>query len=141
MAGCSKLNKTAKHPLGDNLILPDCLEVTPNVICLVSWFQNGMKHQNGMKTDKVVSFVTAITNYGKVLVVLLYLLQTTVKFWLFCCYICTLITVVFNFRNFELCYFFKHPTIFSQLCQFSSDFDVSYHFGIRRQNQKHWGWI
>ena len=59
-----------------------------------------MKHQNGMKTDKVVSFVTAITNYGKVLVVLLYLLQTTVKFWLFCCYICTLITVVLNFAIF-----------------------------------------
>ena len=74
MAGGSKLNKTAKHPLDDNLILPDCLEVTPNVICLVSWFQNGMKHQNGLKTDKVVSFVTAITNYGKVLVVLLQLL-------------------------------------------------------------------
>ena len=38
-----------------------------------------MKHQNGLKTDKVVSFVTAITNYGKILVVLLQLLQTTVK--------------------------------------------------------------
>jgi hypothetical protein len=31
--------------------------------------------------------------------------------------------------------FFGTPQVFSQLCQFSSDFDVSYHFGIRRQNQ------
>ncbi len=30
--------------------------------------------------------------------------------------------------------FFSAPLYFSQLCQFSSDFDVSYHFGIRRQN-------
>jgi hypothetical protein len=30
-----------------------------------------MKHKNGMKTDKVVSFVTTIKNYGKVKVVLL----------------------------------------------------------------------
>ena len=28
---------------------------------------------------------------------------------------------------------FRPAPIFSQLCQFSSDFDVSYHFGIRRQ--------
>jgi hypothetical protein len=38
-----------------------------------------MKHQNGMKTDKVVSFVTTIKNYGKVEVVLLQPLKTTVK--------------------------------------------------------------
>jgi hypothetical protein len=30
---------------------------------------------------------------------------------------------------------FRPPQVFSQLCQFSSNFDVSYHFGIRRQNQ------
>jgi hypothetical protein len=30
---------------------------------------------------------------------------------------------------------FSAPIVFSQLCQFSSDFDVSYHFGIRRQDQ------
>ena len=66
MAGCSKLNKTAKHPLGDNQILPDCLEVTPNVICLVSWFQNGMKHQNGMKTDKVVKKLLDVEKNSKV---------------------------------------------------------------------------
>ena len=34
--------------------------------------------------------------------------------------------------------FYAPAPNFSQLCQFSSDFDVSYHFGIRRQNQKHW---
>ncbi len=32
--------------------------------------------------------------------------------------------------------FFSAPQVFSQLCQFSSDFDVSYHFGIRRQSDK-----
>jgi len=37
--------------------------------------------------------------------------------------------------------FNKMKNLFSQLCHFSSDFDVSYHFGIRRQNQKHWGCI
>jgi hypothetical protein len=31
--------------------------------------------------------------------------------------------------------FFGAPQYFSQLCLFSSDFDVSYHFRIRRQNQ------
>ena len=50
----SKLNKTAKKPSGDNLTWPDCLILILNVICFVSWFQNGMKHQNQMKTDKVV---------------------------------------------------------------------------------------
>jgi hypothetical protein len=38
-----------------------------------------MKHQNGMKTDKVVSFVTTIKNYGKVKVVLLKPSKTTVR--------------------------------------------------------------
>jgi len=33
---------------------------------------------------------------------------------------------------------FQRPQIFfSQLRQFSSDFDVSYHFGIRRPNKNH----
>ena len=37
---------------------------------------------------------------------------------------------------------FQRPQIFfSQLRQFSSDFDVSYHFGIRRPNKYDWGWI
>ena len=43
-----------------------------------------MKDQNGMKTDKVVSFVTTIKNYGKVNVLLLKPLKTTVKLWFFC---------------------------------------------------------
>jgi hypothetical protein len=38
-----------------------------------------MKHQNWMKTDKVVSFVTTIKNYGKVKVVFLKPSKTTVK--------------------------------------------------------------
>jgi hypothetical protein len=50
------LNKTAKKTSGDNLTRPDCLEFIPNVICFVSWFQNGMKHQNQLKTNKVVIF-------------------------------------------------------------------------------------
>jgi hypothetical protein len=31
--------------------------------------------------------------------------------------------------------FQRFPIFFSQLHQFSSDFDVSYHFGIRRPNK------
>ena len=46
--------KTAYLPLCVNLNWPDCLEFILNGFCLVSWFQNGIKHQNRMKTDKVV---------------------------------------------------------------------------------------
>jgi hypothetical protein len=38
-----------------------------------------MKPQNGIKTGKVVSFVTTIKNYGKVKVVLLKPSKTMVK--------------------------------------------------------------
>ena len=51
-----KTNKNAKQPSGDNLTWPDCLKLILNVICFVSCFQNGIKHQNRMKTDKVVIF-------------------------------------------------------------------------------------
>ncbi len=43
-----------------------------------------MKDQNGMKTDKAVSFVTTIKNYGKVMVLLLKTSKTTVKLGYFC---------------------------------------------------------
>jgi hypothetical protein len=42
--------------IGENLTWPNCLEFTPIVICFVSWFQNGKKHQNWMKNDEVRIF-------------------------------------------------------------------------------------
>ena len=52
-----KMNKTAKQPSNDYLTWPDCLKLILNVLYFFSWFQNGIKHQNQMKTDKVVIFI------------------------------------------------------------------------------------
>jgi hypothetical protein len=84
-----------------------------------------MKHQNPLKTDKVVifdklrltcsNFVILNENFNRGI------LTVGLK------------TKTVGFGSL----IFQRPPIFCflQLCQFSSDFDVSYHFGIRRPNK------